>query len=1152
MKAEDIGEMHIKQFNALFDKHILRNVASQMPPLLFNGFRLQFEDIVVHQPFTLESLKNIYEKRLLPKECRERSTTYGGDCFVKVRLEHNGKILFHGFKPGGLFPIMVGSNLCHLKKSESKNAEKKEFSERQESTEGEKHRSVEIGEDPGECGGYFIVNGHEKLVRFHIAYKRNCIFVVRNRPKDTTYSEYSCFIRSVGTNEIGHKNEVRYCTDGNVHIRLFLYKRSYMLPAVVVLRALVNTTDKEIYEALGEDRRVKTMLSKMRDMKCYSRQECLKFLGERFQVILKIDNAEECGREVLNRTLLVHLERPEDKYNLLIEAIRRLLKTVDGEFAVDNIDSAANHELYTETQLLALCVREKLAEVSRGFYFKILRVLRTRIDTGDSTTSLNTSEVQEVGSEVDGEQMARVIKCFGLLDFGIGHRVAKFLSTGNITTNNCSDILQTTGFTLIAERLNFWRFVSHFQSVSRGAFFASLKISGIRKLRPEGWGFLCPLHTPDGTPCGILLHLAKGCVVSDGNTKGSMIRNHNTGAGENKCNENVIGDHTANQSIPIFTPEIFYEFGLMPILRGHKMKIPLFYNGRLMGSTDDAKTLVTALRRYRSKHGLMVEICHEFGALIYEMIYVSDNIGSLMRRVFNIETEREEWIGMKEQAFLDIKLAKYVTKDRYESVGETTSNAASNITSSIISKGDNTEKYQYVELENSNIFSSVAACIPFADYNPSPRNIYQCQMAKQAMGMPAYSIRYRTDNKLYWVNYLQKPIVRTDAHETMATHPIGTNCVVAVISYTAYDMEDAVIINKSASERGLFSGCIYKTEKFELPRNSTIEYTPLRGQLLREGDLLVRYTDEVKGVCTNKYKGHENAVVDNVRVFANIVPCVTITIRIPRKPNIGDKFCSRHGQKGVLSALWPDADMPFTEQGLRPDIIINPHAFPSRMTIGMLLESMAGKAGVVLGIEQDATPFSKRIYFENNTGNGDNSSNGDNTGINNNGSVTQNNISNNIGEQLIHSGFNYYGNEPMYSGITGNEFKTDIFIGCVYYQRLRHMVNDKFQVRTSGAVCATTHQPVGGRKNKGGIKFGEMERDALISHGAAFMLKDRLMDCSDKTDMLLCETCGTVLFTTKLGCLCGGFKLKVLKMPFVFKYLCCELLAMNIKCKLKL
>jgi DNA-directed RNA polymerase I subunit RPA2 len=208
------------------------------------------------------------------------------------------------------------------------------------------------------------------------------------------------------------------------------------------------------------------------------------------------------------------------------------------------------------------------------------------------------------------------------------------------------------------------------------------------------------------------------------------------------------------------------------------------------------------------------------------------------------------------------------------------------------------------------------------------------------------------------------------------------------------------------------------------------------------------------------------------------------TIRYPRNPVIGDKFSSRHGQKGVMSVIWPQEDMPFTENGITPDIIINPHAFPSRMTIGMLIESLAGKGGALNGKYVNLKTFEK---------------------------YKDDDCVDYFGKELTKNGYNYHGNENMYSGIFGNEMKVDIYIGLVYYQRLRHMVSDKSQARATGPIDVLTHQPVKGRKKQGGIRFGEMERDSLLAHGASFCLNDRLMRCSDYSEGYVCTKCNSII-----------------------------------------
>jgi len=276
---------------------------------------------------------------------------------------------------------------------------------------------------------------------------------------------------------------------------------------------------------------------------------------------------------------------------------------------------------------------------------------------------------------------------------------------------------------------------------------------------------------------------------------------------------------------------------------------------------------------------------------------------------------------------------------------------------------------------------------------------------------------------------------------------------------------------------------------------------PRVGDWISEGEpmycIVDALTDDSK---TGKHKEKEKACVQSVRrlgqpvkvargasrASANQDDAISITLRFPRNPVIGDKFSSRHGQKGVMSILWPQVDMPFSETGVCPDVIINPHAFPSRMTIGMLIESMAGKSGALHGMYQDATPFS---FHES----------GDKLAVDH------------FGEQLRAAGFNYYGSEPLYSGVSGCLMHADLYMGVVYYQRLRHMVSDKYQVRATGQVNNLTRQPIKGRKKGGGIRLGEMERDSLLSHGTAFLLLDRLLNCSDRHVCYACRRCGDLL-----------------------------------------
>jgi DNA-directed RNA polymerase I subunit RPA2 len=538
--------------------------------------------------------------------------------------------------------------------------------------------------------------------------------------------------------------------------------------------------------------------------------------------------------------------------------------------------------------------------------------------------------------------------------------------------------------------------------------------------------------------------------------------------------------------------------------------VVIMLDGQVIGwSTPEvSKRIADTLRHWKveGSHGVPLHL--EIGYVppskggSYPGIYMASKPARMVRPVQYLPLDEVDFVGSQEQPYMSIACVEH----------------------------EITSGQTHVELAPTNILSILANMTPFSDFNQSPRNMYQCQMGKQTMGTPTTVGKYRADNKTYHLQTGQTPVVRAPLHNVYGfdNFPNGTNAVVAVISYTGYDMDDAMILNKSAHERGFAHGTIYKTHKISIKPDGRsakgrevtqmfgfakggyvkdIHRTmldddglPYVGRMVREGDFLCAYHKvdlNYDGSYVNidgqthyeKYKDSEIGFIDQVRLVGSEtgtqpLQTVLIKIRIPRQPIVGDKFSSRHGQKGVCSQKWPAADMPFSESGIQPDVIINPHAFPSRMTIGMFVESLAGKAGALHGLAQDSTPFQ---FDEEYT------------------------AADYFGHQLKEAGYNYHGNEPMYSGITGEEFAADIYIGVVYYQRLRHMVNDKYQVRTTGPLVPTTRQPVKGRKRGGGIRVGEMERDALLAHGAAFLLQDRLLNCSDYTKSWICRTCGSFL-----------------------------------------
>ena len=448
----------------------------------------------------------------------------------------------------------------------------------------------------------------------------------------------------------------------------------------------------------------------------------------------------------------------------------------------------------------------------------------------------------------------------------------------------------------------------------------------------------------------------------------------------------------------------------------------------------------------------------------------------------------------------------------------------------------------------------------------SPRNCYQAAMGKQAMSMFALTHLIRADTVSHVLGYPQKPLVTTRAAEMMgfSDMPAGINAIVAIACYTGFNQEDSICLNKGSIENGMFWATTYNTHSEEDKKQGTYmcdkislppldkRRTDLNYSLLDENGVIrktiegkngnssvyVQLGDVIVGKCIiHNNKNNEQTIVDNSlsikkgeegfveKVIISRTPngykSVKIIIRKVRKPQVGDKFASRSAQKGTTGALIPREDMPFTTQGITPDIIMNPHALPSRMTINQLMESVLGKSCAIEGTIGDSTPFTS----------------------------SSTNIAEKLCERLGMHNFNKQGTEMMYSGITGEPIGM-VFIGPVYYQRLKHLVIDKMHARAYGPNATLTRQPLEGRSRDGGLRMGEMERDCTIAHGSSVFLKERLGDQSDPYTVTICDICGNITSRPDECKACGTDRVTDINLPYVSKLVIQELNSMMIKCKI--
>nr|TKV93120.1 hypothetical protein SEVIR_9G205100v2 [Setaria viridis] len=1082
---------------------------------------------------------------------RQARTTYHGEFKVDVCLQCNedGAQIRHTFNFGHL-PIMLMSKLCHLR-------------------DADPHKLVFHGEEATEMGGYFICGGMERLIRILILQKRNYpMGLVRGSfvKRGAGYTDKAVVIRCVHSDQSSVTIKLYYLQNGSARLGFWLGGREFLLPVGIVLKALIDTSDREIFTSLtccysdkygrgkgvvstqliGE--RAQIILDEVRDLSLLTHMQCLVHIGKYFRSVMEgfeHYDYETVAKAVLKDYIFVHLENNHDKFNLLIFMLQKLYALVDQTASPDNADALQFQEALLPGHLITIFLKDRLQDWLR-------KSKRLIIEEATKNKSFDLNNALEVRKFLTKHTTF------------VGRAIESMIKIGKVNSQSGLDLPQRDGMTIHAERLNFHRYISHFRSVHRGSAFAKMRTTSVRKLLPESWGFLCPVHTPDGEPCGLLNHMTSTCRISS-------VYN----------SEGVVKDFGKIKKSLSFE---LVRVGMNPVLpkierTGPPEVLHVHLDGCILGTIASARIeeAVNYLRMLKllAHSGIPEDLEVGYVPLslggAYPGLYLFTNPARFVRPVkslFGLPDGKQsiELIGPFEQAFMEIRCPDGGDGGRKEKFPAT-----------------------HEEIHPTAILSVVANLTPWSDHNQSPRNMYQCQMAKQTMGFCGQALKFRTDVKAFHLQTPQTPIVRTATYGKycMDEFPSGTNAIVAVLAYTGYDMEDAMILNKSAVDRGMFRGHIYQTECIDLSKKNRenvpeifaksvlsrdtstaidSDGLPRLGQTVHPNEQYYSVYNRLTGAIRPvRLKGTEPAFIDYVAVNGasskGDFQKANIRLRRVRNPIIGDKFSSRHGQKGVCSQLWPDIDMPFSANtGMRPDLIINPHAFPSRMTIAMLLESMAAKAGSLHGKFMDATPFASSVKKEGKDPRKPDS------------------IVDELGPMLASYGFNYHGTETLYSGFFGTEMDCAIFIGPVYYQRLRHMVSDKFQVRTTGRIDQITRQPIGGRKHGGGIRFGEMERDALLAHGSSYLLHDRLHSCSDYHIADVCSFCGSLLTATVIksdtqkkakremlglptvrpqkNFACQACKtskgMETVAMPYVFRYLAAELAAMNIKLELRL
>jgi len=1018
----------------------------------------------------------------------------------------------------GKFPIMLQSDFCIL------NDLPKEV----------RHT---MGECRNDLGGYFIIDGKEKTIVSQEKFADNMLYI--KKVDDDKYL-YSAEMRCVSENASKPVRtfSVKICTPTNKYTNNQIVVRipnvRSPVPLFIVFRALGITSDKDIishclldldkYESL-----IDYFIPCVHDASTImSQQNALKYIA-----LLTKGKGVSHALEILTDYFLPHVGETNyiAKAFALGDIVFRLLSVFTGSETITDRDNFKYKRIELVGSLLYDLFREYWTIQSRNIHLEFEKRLYYNQELYENNLfGLITQNYKDVFRERELEK---------------GFKKAYKGNWGSQTHTKRIGVVQDLN------RLSFNSALNHLRKTIL-PLDSSLKIVGPRVLHNSHWGFVDPIDTPDGGSIGLHKHLSISTYISNGVSREPMIEWL-----REKWGMKLIEEH-------------------IPITLSQTTKVVI--NGFMVGAVEEPIECIKTFRLYRRNALLPIFSSATFDIRL-KTIFVYTDAGRLCRPIFykdeqtnkisyqsktvlkKLQDNEFSWnelvTGFNKKrdsiSFDPSEMKIYNLFELYEGVESETNPAkldrflndkavidyidTSESENALIALDTDTydsaeskeSSYTHCEIHNSLIFGMMGNMIVFPENNPATRNSFSCGQSKQACSMYHTNYQVRMDKTAVLLNYGQTPLVKSRylTHITQEENPYGENIIVAIATYTGYNVEDAVLMNEASVNRGLFRtsyiSCYEAHEEHEITSDfinekkfmniydntqvTTTKFGPDYSKLdkhglIKEGTLindetaligLVNITSPVADTITNTASTYTDNSKFPKKGQLGIVDKAFITddedgkriakIRVleQRSPKMGDKMASRTGQKGTVGLVVPERDMPFASNGIRPDVIINPHAIPSRMTVGQLVECITGKACAMMGGFGDCTAFNNK---------------GSKIGV--------------YGELLTKHGYHSNGNEILYNGMTGEQMESEIFMGPTYYMRLKHMVKDKVNSRRKGPTTALTKQPVSGRANDGGLRIGEMERDTVISHGLNEFLKESMMERADKYHLAICNHSGMI------------------------------------------
>ncbi|MCQ2084664.1 MAG: DNA-directed RNA polymerase subunit B [archaeon] len=1111
---------------------------------------------------------NGYEHELSPMEARLRNLNYMSEVEVRFEVWEDGvkkDLDRDGWVHIGDLPMMIKSNGCNLSKTKlATDKDKKELKE-----DEYKDELIKLKEDPREPGGYFIIGGTERVL----------ITLEDLAPNRMLFDESEKYGQSVPSVKVFSEREgyraltqVEKKKDGMLMVSVPVVPQA--IPLVALLKALGMERDNEIHDILCSSDAVENIvlanLESSYDAKSWApngfhtQEDAIAYLERNFAAGQAKEYRTKKVESILDRSLLPHLgddESARKKKAIYLGRMAEYLlrKSTADKPVSDDKDHYANKRLKLSGDLMEDLFRTSFTSLIKDLKYQLER------NFGRKKYDYNIS------SAIRPDLFT--------------HKLLHALATGNWVGGRA-------GVSQLLDRTSNMSAMSHLRRIT-SSLTRSQPHFEARDLHPTQWGRLCPSETPEGQNCGLVKNAALIIDVSKSVSERDVYRR-------------------------------LKEFGLAEV-KDEETRV--FVNGDLVGSYHDPDRLVDEFRRSR-RFGLMsnsINIRYSSGkkgsddandqnARLAKEIIINCDDGRLRRPLLilddgktvlsrsHVEKIREgkitwdelftegimEWIDAEEEEDAFVLVAPYNLPDRCPCCGH----ALSETDVDWMNPGKTedceltcrwcsskfqvpsliTSEHTHMEVDPMIILGVAAGIVPYPEHNSAPRITMGAGMAKQALGIATANYRIRPDTRGHLMHYPQVPMVQTQTMDFMGYkyRPAGQNFCIAVMCYHGYNIEDAIVMNKSSVQRGLGRSTFMRSyraeerhypggtsDRFKVPEDVIglrddmfYRYLGEDGLISPESyvegaDVLIgktsppRFLEEETGSMLSTQKDRETSItvrpgekgyVDSVivTISENGSKLVRVKVRDERIPELGDKFCSRFGQKGVVGRLVEQCDMPFTSDGVTPDIVVNPHGIPSRMTIGHVLEMIAGKVGSMEARTIDGTAFSGESEAS-------------------------------IRDGLVRNGFARSGKEIMYDGRTGRMIEADIYTGVIFYEKLHHMVSGKLHYRSRGPVQILTRQPTEGRSRQGGLRFGEMERDCLIGHGVAMVIKDRLLDQSDGTQQYICgnPNCGHIAITDRSGqryCpVCKeNTNIHLVQTSYAFKLLMDELLSLGVAMRLQL